>query len=349
MTRRNTTIKDVANTARVSVATVSNVLNGKDGLFSSETADVVWAAVKCLDYRPNQVARSLVHQKTKTLGVVVDRAHGRLTRNAYINGLLDGFLEFATDAGYQIKLFSLSTESHSATLEQLEDGSVDGLALFAPPANSELLPWAARTRMPLVFAGSAPPATQFASVDIDDVEAARMAVNWLIAQGHTRIGWICGPLIQWSSGRREEGYRKAMQEAGLAIRPEWRYVWDSCTVSGAAAAAALFQTSPDLTALLCWNDSYALEIMQELQRQGIRIPEDVSVIGFDDIEAAHWVQPALTTVQQPISKIGHKAAEVLIRQIKTGNAETDLTVFRGELIVRASASSPSQHQVRTAQ
>jgi len=94
----------VAITARVSVATVSNVLNGKDGLYSPGTADLVWAAVKCLDYRPNQVARSLVQRHTRTLGVVVDRAHGRLTRNAYINGLLDGFLEYANGVGYQIKL-----------------------------------------------------------------------------------------------------------------------------------------------------------------------------------------------------------------------------------------------------
>jgi LacI family transcriptional regulator len=334
MTKRNMTIKDVAISARVSVATVSNVLNGKDRLYSAETADLVWAAVKCLDYRPNQVARSLVKNRTKTLGVVVDRTHGRLTRNAYINGLLDGFLEYANGAGYQIKLFSLVTDVGDASMSQLEDGSVDGLVLFAPPADSPLIAWAENTRSPVVFAGSAPPGIRFAAADIDDCGAAQRAVEWLIAQGHTRIGWLRDAARQWSATRREEGYRRAMQRAGLAISPTWCCVLDGATTDRVTGALAALKAAPELTAILCWNDWLALEVMQGLQNQGVRVPEDISIVGFDDIEAAQWVRPALTTVQQPMSRIGYTAAEMLIRQIRTRVPESDLVLFPGELVVR---------------
>jgi len=213
---------------------------------------------------------------------------------------------------------------------------VDGLALFAPPSDSPLIAWAEGTRSPLVFAGSTPPGRRFAASDIDDYGAARAAVTWLIAQGHTRIGWLCGPVAQWSAARREEGYRRAMQEAGLEVRPAWRCVVGTSLECGAAGAMTLVEAAPELTAILCWNDWLALGAMQGLQNGGLRVPEDISIVGFDDIEAAQWVRPALTTMQQPMSRIGQTAAEMLIRQIKTGVAETEVVVFPGELVTRAS-------------
>ncbi len=131
-----------------------------------------------------------------------------------------------------------------------------------------------------------------------------------------------------------------MEAAGLEVRPEWRCVVGVTLEDGEAGATALMQADPSLTALLCWNDWLALGAMRELQRRGIDIPGDVSVIGFDDLEAGRWVQPALTTMQQPMSKIGNRAAEVLIRQIGTGRSEPELTLYPGDLVVRASASPP---------
>ncbi len=341
MPKRNATIKDVAATARVSTATVSNVLHGKDTLYTSDTADAVWNAVRDLGYRPNRIARSLVHRQTDTLGVVVDRIHGRLTRNPYTTELLDGFMEYAMEANYQIKLISLQVADLNRALAQLDDGSVDGIALFAPAQDSPLMTWAQTARVPLVFAGSVPPNPAHPAVDMDDEAAAYIAVRKLIEMGHRRIGLIMGPPNQWSALRRESGYQRALGEAGLEARPEWRFVSDYGH-GGAAGVEVVMKANPRPTALLCWNDGIALEAMRALQGQGVQVPEEVSLIGFDDMELGRWVHPSLTTVQQPVSDIGGRAAELLIRQIQSGQTGQGVTLLEGTLIIRESVAPPME-------
>ena len=340
MRKRIATIKDVAATANVSTATVSNVLHGKDALYTPATAHAVWTAVRELGYRPNRIARSLVRRRTETLGVVVEKPHGRLTSNTYMIALLDGFLEYAVNAGFQVKLFSMFMKDPHVALAQLDDGSVDGLALFAPPEDSPVLAWARTSHPPIVVAGSVPPDSQLPSIALDDREAAYQAVRWLIAQGHRQIGLLTGPREQWSALRREEGYRQALQEAGLDYRPEWRCVGGYTAESAEAGAAELISAPLPPTAILCWNDWIALGALKTLRKHGLRVPEDISLLSFDDIEPGHWVTPPLTTVQQPTHAMGSKAAEILIRQIQTGKREEGVFLFTGTLVVRQSVAPP---------
>lgn len=340
MRKRIATIKDVAATANVSIATVSNVMHGKDALYTPATAHAVWAAVRELGYRPNRIARSLVRRRTETLGVVVEKAHGRLTSNTYMIALLDGFLEYAVHAGFQVKLFNMLMQDQNVALAQLDDGSVDGLALFAPPEDSPVLAWAKTSHLPIVIAGSVPPGLTFPSVVLDDRKAAYQAVRWLIAQGHRRIGLLTGPREQWSALRREEGYRQALLEAGLEYRPQWRCVGGYTSESAEAGAAEMISATPLPTALLCWNDWFALGALAAIRKRGLRVPEDISLLSFDDIEPGRWVTPPLTTMQQPTHEMGIKAAEILIRQIQTGNREESVHLFTGTLIVRQSAAPP---------
>jgi len=334
--RNNPTIREVALFADVSIATVSNVLHGKDTLYTALTAERVRGAVRELGYRPNSVARSLVGQRTKTLGFVVEQPHGRLTRNSYMSQLLDGYLEFSVRVGYQIKIITLTNSSCEINRQQLDDGSVDGLALFAPPQDSPLLTWASSTRIPVVVAGSVPQPCALPQVDFDDEGAAYRVATWIIGQGHRSIGRITGLLSQWSARRRERGILRAFQEAGLDLSDTWRYEGDYSSCCGETGAISLLEANPDLTAIICGNDRAALGAITALQQRGISVPDTVSIVGFDDMDTAQWINPQLTTMRQPMSEMGMKAAEILIRHIETGIRDEAANLLSGELIIRQS-------------
>lgn len=335
---RGSTIKDVATEAGVSTATVSNVLQGKATLYTSDTAEKVWCAVRTLNYRPNQVARSLVRRKTHTLGVVVERPHGRLTRNSYMSVMLDGVLEIAVNAGYQIKIISLLMSDSSSALTQLEDGSVDGIALFAPLSSTPLVEWAQNTHVPVVIAGSTLPGTGLPCVDVENEEAMYKAVCWLIEIGHRRIGLIGGHPGQASACEREQGFLRALEDAGIEVCPTWRFEGDYSSPSGERGALELIKVAPRLTAIVCANDGMALGALTSLKQQGIQVPKQISLMGFDDLEPARWVQPMLTTVRQPVAEIGMKAAELLIARIETGARLEGITLLGGELVRRESVA-----------
>jgi DNA-binding LacI/PurR family transcriptional regulator len=334
--QRAPTIKEVAHHAGVSIATVSNVVRGKDTLYTPQTAQKVWLVIRTLNYRPNHIAQSLARQYTNTLGVTVHWAHGRLTSNTYLSAMLDGFLEFATNVGYQVKIISLVADDSNYVCAQLEDGSVDGIALLAPPDDSPLLAWAQNTRIATVLAGSIPSGMKLPGVDVDDEAAMVAGTRWLIGLGHRRIGMITGLMTQWSARRREEGYLRAMRDADLPVYPEWRYEGDYKPTSGEHGAHELMTRCPDLTAIICGNDWTALGAIGALQRMGLRVPDDVSLLGFDDFDTAQWLQPPLTTIRQPIREIGIKAAEILIRQIASGTREESTTFFEGTVVQRRS-------------
>ncbi len=338
MLRRSPTIKDVASTAGVSIATVSNVIRGKSDLFSDPTAERVRHAIRELNYSPNHTARSLVIQSTKTLGVVVPKSHGRLTSNTYLSSMLDGFLSHSVSAGYQVKIISLVSDDKRTAIALVEDGSTDGVALLAPPDESPLLSWIHKTRIPTVVAGSIPPDLELPSVDVDDISACSEAVSWLISMGHRKIGMITGDLAQWSSRRREIGFRKGLETAGIAYRPEYVFQGDYNPPSGDAGAHYFMELKDRPTAIFCANDWMALGAMRKFQQSGIRVPADVSIIGFDDIQVAQWTVPGLTTMQQPIQEIGNKVAEMLIEQIQTGALSQSSLLLPAALLIRQSVN-----------
>ena len=333
---RSPTIKDVANTAGVSIATVSNVIRGKSTLFSDPTGERVRHAIRELNYNPNHTARSLVSQSTKTLGVVVPKNHGRLTSNTYLSAMMDGFLEFSVAAGYQTKIISLVNDDKRTAIALVEDGSTDGVALLAPPEESPLLSWIHKTRIPTVVAGNIPPDLELPSVDVDDISACCEAVSWLISMGHRKIGLITGDLSQWSSRRRESGYRRALDRAGILFNSEIVFQGDYNPPSGEAGSQYFMRIKDRVTAIFCANDWMALGAMLKFQKNSVRVPEDISIIGFDDIQIAQWTAPTLTTMHQPIHEIGMKVAEMLIEQIQTGSLSQSSILLPATLVIRQS-------------
>ncbi|MCS7309822.1 MAG: LacI family transcriptional regulator, partial [Armatimonadetes bacterium] len=300
MRKRNPTIKEVAKEAGVSISTVSNVLTNKRKAYSEETARRVWEAVHRLGYRRNLIARSLVHRRTFTIGVVVEYLSGSVFRNTYFGVVLDGVLEAATEREYHVKIIRVRPNAYEKAVDHIEDGSMDGVVLASLAADNPIARYMAQSRVPAVMAGSVLPDMEIPYVDVDDLTAMYRAVKWLIELGHRRIGIITGDLRKWSARRREQGYLMALREAGIEPHPSWRYEGDYRLESGEAGMRFLLQADPAPTAVVCGNDRTALGVLRVLREKGIRVPEQVSVLGFDDDESAALSVPPLTTVRQPM-------------------------------------------------
>jgi len=338
-----TTVRDVAHSAGVSVATVSHVLNGKAYLHTPETVERVRQAASALDYRPNRLAQSLARQRTKTLGIAIETmATGRFTTNPFCIAVLDGILEYTAETDYQVKVVSLRRTDSEYVSARLDDGSVDAVAILAPPADSPSVRWACEAGCPTVVVGSLPPDVPLPRIDVDDERALFEAVCWLIGLGHERIGIITGPPSQWSAVRRERAYTRALSEAGLTIDPALRYAGNYEASSGQLGAAALLDANPRPTAIVCGNDAVALGALEALHRLKVRVPDDISILGFDDHEFARWSRPQLTTIRQPHHEMGVKAAEILISAVETGSPKPDSSViYPGVLVKRQSVAAPS--------
>jgi LacI family transcriptional regulator len=334
------TIKDVATRAGVSLATVTNVLHNRCTRFTAETETRVREAIEELGYRPNQVARALVRRRSSTFGIVLDGLGESLMQNPYFAMLFDGFLYRANQAGYQTKIIAPASSDVDTVRRQAEDGSVDGLILAAPRYGSRLLAWVEQCTLPCVVAGMIPENRAISCADVDDEAAVYEMVRWLASLGHTRIGLMAGPVDFWSARQREAGYRRALGDCGIAPEPDWTVRGDFSTRSGQATAGKLLSVDPPLTALFCSNDWMALGALETLRRKGVRVPDDLSVVGFDDAEAASVAHPALTTIRQPVREIGAAAADILIRQVKHGAAGPERVVFPGVPVRRCSAAAP---------
>ncbi len=338
--RKRCTIKEVAARSGVSVATVSNVLQNKSHLYSRETAERVWQAVRELGYRPSSVARSLIRQRTDTIGVILEERQ-ELVLDPYVMSVLEGILEYTVPRDYPIKIVSMMYQQRPDSFQaHVDDGSVDGVILVAPRTHSAALQWAVETDIPAVVAGSTLPGTPLPCVDVDDIPAFYHAVRWLVGMGHQRIGHIAGPQTHWSARRRLQAYHQGMHDMGIAVEPGWVVEGQYTPPSGKQAMERLLEVSPPLTAVVCGNDWMAMGAMEAIHQRGLRVPDDISLVGFDDIESAQWVMPPLTTFRQPMRQIGAKAAELLIEQVETGKREREVVLFPAELIVRQSVAPP---------
>jgi LacI family transcriptional regulator len=338
--KKSPTIREVAEAAGVSISTVSNVLYGKQGFYSPETAQRVWAVVEQLGYRPNRLARSLARRRTFTLGVVAERHLGFVSHNAYFGLILDGILHEATEHEYQVKIVRVPADNPEKAMDYIVDGSVDGVALVALFADNPVLRLMEKSDVPTVVAGSIPPTVKLPCVDVEDIAATYQAVRWLIELGHRRIGIITGDMRQWSARRREQGYLMALREAGIEPNPSWRFEGDYRIESGEVGIVQLLRADPRPTAVVCGNDKMAIGALHVLREMGVRVPEDISIIGFDDSEESAFISPALTTFRQPMFDIGLKAAELLLQQIETGTRLQHNLLLPAELVVRQTVAPP---------
>lgn len=336
------TLQDIASEVGVTAMTVSVVLNGgRSGTRVSEATRVrIQEAALRLGYRPNAVARGLSRRRMDTLGVaaVID---GQI--NLYFLEVLNGILAAAAQLGQNTTVFSVSDwNQDEARLLGFCDGRIDGLILIAPAMTVEA-GRALALRVPFVTIHGLGNLPATANLEVDDEKGAYEITRYLIGLGHKNIAHFTGDLSHRDARLRLAGYRRALLEADLPTDELLVCPGYFTLGSGRYAMAALLeQSAPKATAVFCANDAMAYGAMETLAARGLRVPEDFSVAGFDDLLLAQMTTPHLTTVRQPFRAMGHRAVELLLPQIGFVSAPEALSpeLFPVELVVRGSAGPP---------
>ena len=326
------TIKDVARVANVSVATVSRALNGHHNV-TAEVRRRVEEAAGQLRYVPHAAARSLSSRRTQTLGVVLPDLHGE-----FFSELVRGIDQAARERGMHLLVSSYHghPEEQGAALRTLR-GRVDGLLVMTPFADgvsgepSERPAYA----LPMVLINS-PCAPGGDVLSIDNYGGARAMVDHLIDCGHTRIAFIAGPDGNFDAHERLRGYRDALA-ARLPASAPWVLPGSFDEASGHRAGVELLQASPRPDAVFAANDMMALGCLFAFAQSGVDVPGDIALAGFDDIPLAHYMHPALTTMQVDIASLGESAARLLIARLANEEPPDVPRVLEPRLIVRASS------------
>jgi DNA-binding LacI/PurR family transcriptional regulator len=336
-TRRAPTIKDVAHAACVSTATVSKILSGQESAYAADTVQRVRATAREMRYVPNGIARTLSKRRTHLVSVVWSNAPN-LRVQPYFLEVLAGILNAAQRIGYQVTLFQKYERDLAESLSHLGSGFFEGAILMVPRHDDPLLAWVKENHFPAVVVGETfPEAAGVSCVDVDSATGMYEAVRWLAAeQGHRKVGYIGGPDDLFTARIRRAAYERALREAGVEPHPEWIRSRPFGEHSGKILAGPLYADCPDLTAIVCATDSMAIGAMHALQETGVRIPEEVSLLGFDDVEMARVVRPALTTVHQPMFDVGVTATEMLLEQIETGDLTPRTRLLPTSLVIRDS-------------
>lgn len=338
--------KDVAALAGVSTTTVSFVLNDRAGTgISPGTRRRVLEAADRLGYHPHASARGLAGGRTHTIGLVVRQSPEQVAEDALLAETLRGLSAAARAAGYRVLVEPLGT--HDGTYgELIRSRGTDGLVVSGPRVDDAELAVLARERAPLVIQGSLP-GVDIPSVDVDNVAAARGATEHLLELGHRRIGCITNAPFSYTSAReRRDGYRLAMHDAGVDIDESLVVEANFDAASGRRAMARLLGR-PGLSAVFVASDVVAFGAMAAIREARLRVPDDIALIGFDDIPLAAYFDPPLTTVHLPAHDLGRAAGAALLDRIN-GRLVEARTLLPTALVVRASTGPPQPRRPRSA-
>ena len=335
-TPRGVTVRDVAARAGVSTATVSRVVNGNPRV-GPEVRAAVTIAIEELGYVPNPSARSLLTQRTDSIGVVVLESADRLFGDPFFGQLMLGVTAALAARDRRLVLMLAPTREEGARIERyLVSDHVDGVVLVGPHGTDPLLERLVRRRIPVVVSGRPEGQPGVSFVDSHNREGATAAVAHLVASGRRRIATIYGTLDLPSAWDRLHGYRDALATAGLNHDPSLEVAGEYRATTAIEATQALLASHPDIDALFVASDSMAIAAMQVIKDSGRRIPDDIAVIGFDDLPTAREVRPTLSTVRQPIEAMGREMVRLVLQQIDEPGAAANQVVFSTELVLRGS-------------
>jgi LacI family transcriptional regulator len=333
---RPATLRDVATAAGVHPATASRALNpGTRLLVSEETAQRVTEAAERLGYRPNSVARSLRTRRSHTVGVLIPDLN-----NPLFPPIIRGIEDRLAEHGYVALIGNTDADPGKERLvfDQMRARHVDGFVLATATLNSPILAEAAKAGLPLVLMNRTAQDYPFSSVSVDNEQGVRAAVAHLAALGHTRIGHVAGPQDISTGVARLRGFQEAMSSHGLAIGPaDITYAHGYTVDEGLRCGRDLVAGSDDLTAVVAANDMLAVGCYGALDELELRCPEDMSVIGFNDMPFVDRLHPPLSTVRFPHTQVGTEAARLLIERIENGEGTPVKILFLApELIARGS-------------
>lgn len=311
----NPTIKDVAEKAEVSVATVSRVINGLPG-YSEDTKKAVLKAVKDLGYQPNALARGLVSRKSNTLGVLMP-ALSSMVASEILKGIEDGAHH------KEQSVIVCNTDNFGRRtlkyLNVLQEKQVDGIVVVSANLTNEQYRNILQLNKPVVLVSTIYQNSDLPYIKVDDEKAAYDATSYLIELGHRNIGMISGSHTDKIAGQpRINGFKQALRNHGLVVAPGQIFFGDFSFESGMQGLEVLLETTPEITAVFAANDDMAAGVLSRAFKKGIKIPEQLSVIGYDNTQLAKMTTPPLTTLAQPLYEMGRQGIEMLIRYIDKG-------------------------------
>jgi LacI family repressor for deo operon, udp, cdd, tsx, nupC, and nupG len=325
---RVSTVKEIAAIAKVSVATVSRALQRPE-IVSEATRLRIHEVVRRMGYTPNALARNLRTARTRLIvALLPDIA------NPFFSEVIRGIEQVAHENGYSVLLGETqgSLVREQAYADMVAARRADGIITMSPRVPAIPL----QGRLPVVNACEYVRDAQISSVYIDNVAAAGAAVDYLLTLGHRRIAFIAGPPSSPISVDREQGYRLALQRAKVALHPALVATGDFSIEAGERAVERFLAQGPSFSAVFCSNDEMAIGAMRALGSHGLRVPQDVSVIGFDDIRFARYTSPPLTTVAQPKNALGREAMAMMIELLGDPEVPPRKRVLAADLVVRGS-------------
>ncbi len=330
------TIEKIAKQAGVSRSTVSRVLNNHPNV-SPTARERVLAVTQKVQFQPNLAARGLAAGHTRVLGLVIPMPVAAVFSDPYHPIVIQGVASACNTHDYSVMLWLAEPEYERRTISKiLHNGLIDGLILASMLVNDPLLESLSASDLPFILIGRHLSNERVNYVDVDNINSAREIVSYLIRLGRRCIATITGPKNMIAGADRLDGYLAALRERGITPQPDLIVAGDFTEAGGYNAMQQLLPHKPD--AVFAASDMMALGALRVIREAGLRVPEDIALIGFDDIPFAAHADPPLTTVRQPIHRTGVIAAETLIDLIAHPDSHPRRIILPTELVIRASTS-----------
>ncbi len=331
-------IRDVALNAKVSIATVSRTINMVPTV-NQALARRVWRSIEDLNFYPNTQARALKSGRSRIFGLILSDI-----TNPFFPELVQGFEDVAVKGGYEILITSTSYDPNRMELavRRMLERKVDGVAVMTFGIELPYLNQLASAGIPLVFVDDGPPSPQRIILKVDYKQGIRQAVQHLAALGHRRIAFISGPTQQLSSRLRRTAFEQSLEEIGVTPQPDFMIEGNHTPQGGAQGAQQLLSLETLPTAVVCSNDMTAIGLLRAATQAGLRVPADLSVVGFDDIHFAEFVSPPLTTVRMSRTLLAEAAVQALRQRAEASTNGGETPAPAQERII----SVPTQLTVR---
>lgn len=328
------TIKDIARMAGVSTATVSKVVNHKDKNISEATRQRILNIIDEYNYIPNRVASSMITKKTHSIGLVIPDI-----ANPFFPEIARGVEDIANKRGYHVILCNTDNDLNKevAYMAMLEEKMVDGIILTASSHHTDQSMDLSKIHVPVITVDRDIKGSKIkGKIIVDNKSGAEEAVRYMLDKGYRRILHLAGPITSEPSRERYEGYKKAHDGLGMARFEELFIPGFYTSEWGYEGIRDAIKAGINFDSVFCGNDLIALGAMKALKEEGHKIPEDIGIVGFDDIYMTTMIEPRLTTVHQPNYQMGYKAAQMLIDFIEENEVEKQVEILKTELIIRES-------------
>ena len=332
------TLETIAKLAGVSRSTASRVINNQAGV-SSDVRQRVQDVIAQTGYRPNMAARSLTNQRTGLIGLVIPRIVQSVFTDPYFPRLIQGITQACNRNGCTLSLFLFHTEEEEMQLypRLLNQSMLDGVIVSSAVIGDTFIDKLSHSNMPHLTIGRMSPDSNINFVDVDNEAGAYTAVSHLIRLGYKRIATITGPLNTSAAKQRLEGYLNAHNDKNLPVHNQLITYGDFTEASGYHAFNNLLNHKPD--ALFVASDAMAQGVLRATAANGLKIPDDIAIVSFDDLQSASLSTPPLTTIRQPIKRIGVLAVETLLDIIENGPTPTRRLIMPTDLVIRASCGA----------